>query len=137
MDPASMVHALEIIRDLLQPNGVLIDLRPKGIPAELSLQKAGSSVLIGRIEETDDFVEYRQAAWAMEQAIDKGWFRLRSSAEYDFTIHAGSLEELKDYLAREWTDAVIRPELETKAKAVEIERVTLRDFIHLGVLDRA
>ena len=131
-----MVHALEIIHQLLQPNGVLIDLRPKGIPAEFWGHKGSQSQLLGHIQETDDFIEYRQAAWVMEQAIDKKWFHLQSSGEYEFIIHADSFEGLKSYLKIEWTDAVIPAQIESNGVKMKAGRITLRDFIHLGILDR-
>jgi hypothetical protein len=131
-----MVHALETIRDLLKSDGVLIDLHPKGIPAEFWGHKGETSALLGHIDETDGFIEYRQAAWAVEQAVDKKWFRLQNSGEYDFIIHADSFDELKTYLAVEWTDAVIPPEVESKAAALLAEGITLRDFIHAGILKR-
>lgn len=129
-----MVHALKTIHDLLKPNGLLIDLRPKGIPAEFWGHKGGATELLGHIQETDDFVEYRHAAWAMEQAIDKKWFRLLDGGEYDFIIHADSFEELKSYLTIEWTDAVIPDDVRSNAVKFKAEKITLRDYIHLGIL---
>ena len=129
-----MVHALATIHSLLKPDGVLIDLRPKGIPAEFWGHHGASSELLGHIQETDDFIEYRQAAWAMEQAIDNKWFRLQDSGEYDFIIHADSFAELKSYLAADWTDAVIHPNIESSAVGMKAGKISLRDYIHAGVL---
>ena len=134
MEPASMVHALETIHDLLKPNGILIDLRPKGNPAEFWGHWGNVSNLLGQIDETDGFIEYRQAARAMEQVVDKKLFRLQGSGEYNFIIHADSFEELKAYLAIEWTDAVIHPEIESKASEMKAEKISLHDFIHIGIL---
>jgi hypothetical protein len=54
MEAASMVHALETIHELLTPNGILIDLRPKGIPAEFWGCLGDVSKHLGQINETDD-----------------------------------------------------------------------------------
>ncbi len=132
-----MVHARVLIHDLLPPNGVLLDLRPRGIPAEFWGYKGPQSQLLGHIQEADDFIEYRQAAWAMEQAIDRKLFRFQDGGEYDFIIHAESMDELKSYLAVEWTDAVIPLEVESKAAGMNAERITLKDFVRIGVLLRA
>ena len=129
-----MAHALEIIHDLLKTNGVLIDMRPQGIPAQFWGHRGDTSVFLGHIDETDGFVEYRQAAWALEQAVDKSWFRLQNSGQYDFIIHAESFEELTSYLALEWTDAVIPDQVQSNALEMKAERITLKDYIHIGIL---
>lgn len=134
MEPESMVHALETIHGLLKPDGFLIDLRPKGIPAEFWGQRGNTAKLLGQIDETDGFIEYRHAAWAMEQAVDKKLFRLQASGEYDFSIHADAFEELKAYLTLKWTDAIVHPDIESKALEMNAEKISLRDFIHMGIL---
>jgi len=136
MEPESMVHALETIHGLLEPDGILIDLRPKGIPAEFWGYRGETADFLGHLQETDDFIEYRHAAWAMEQAIDNKWFHLQASGEYDFIVHADSFDELKVHLAIEWTDAVIPEEVRANAESIQAEKITLRDFIHIGILTR-
>lgn len=136
MDPAGMVHALEIIHDLLKQDGTLLDVRPKGFPAEFYTQYGTSRELLGHIDETDGFVEYRQAAWAMEQVIDRKLFRLQASGEYDFWIHADTFDELKAYMQIEWTDAVVDASFESRAKQLGAEKILLHDFIRFGVMQR-
>jgi hypothetical protein len=130
-----MVHALETIHHLLKRHGILIDLRPTGIPAEFWGHKGESSELLGYIDETDDFIEYRQAAWAMEQAMDKGLFKLESSGQYDFIDHADSFDELRAHLA-EWTDVVIPSEVIRRVSDEGFEKITQREAIHIGILSR-
>jgi len=129
-----MVHALETIHHLLKPGGTLIDLRPKGIPAEFWGHQGKMSTSLGHLQETDDYIEYRHAAWAMEQAVDNQWFRWLKTGEYEFVIHAGSFEEIKAYLDVEWTDAVIPLEVQKRSDEMEAERIALHDLIHIGVL---
>lgn len=136
MEPESMVHALEIIHSLLQPNGVLIDLRPKGIPAEFWGHANETTSLLGHLLETDDFIEYRHAAWAMEQALDKKLFLQQSSGEFTFIIHADTFDEMNEYLTAEWTDAVIHPDIQFNALEMGAEKISLHDFIHLGIMTR-
>lgn len=129
-----MVHALETIHHLLEPGGTLIDLRPKGIPAEFWGWRGAASGLLGHLQETDDYIEYRHAAWAMEQAVDNQWFRLLKTGEYKFVIHAGTFEEIKAYLDVEWTDAVIPLDVQKRSDEMRAERIALHDLIHIGVL---
>ena len=131
-----MVHALELIHNLLDKTGTLIDIRPRGLPPEVMLQQGSSSTLIGHYQETDDFIEYRQAAWAMEQAIDQDLFRLRTSGTFEFINHAESFAELKAFMQQEWSDSLLPPELELNAARLGPGKVTLHEAVHLGVLDR-
>lgn len=131
------MHALKRIHGLLKPGGVLIDLRPKGNPADFWGYKGEDPILLGHLEETDNFVEYHQAAQAMEEAIEKGWFQVQRIGEFDFAIHADSLEQMRDYLAIEWTDAVIPEEVWSNAQKLGPERITLRDLVHIGILQAA
>lgn len=129
-----MVHALETIHHLLKRDGILIDLRPKGLPAEFWARHGGMSTLLGHLQETDNYIEYRHAAWAMEQAMDNKWFMLQAVGEYEFVIHADSFDEIKAYLEVEWTDALIPPEVRKRSDEVGAEKIALHDFIHIGIL---
>lgn len=129
-----MVHALDAICSLLKPGGALIDLRPDGNPAEFWGYKGEDPILLGHLDETDDYVEYRQAAQAMEKAIENRWFQPQKRGEFDFVIHADSLEEMRDYLTTEWTDAVIPDEVWSNVRSWEPDRVALREVVHIGIL---
>jgi hypothetical protein len=114
MAPEGMVHALEIVHQLLAPGGLLIDIHPTSEPPTIHVRHLADEFLAGWLQETDDFIEYRQANQAMQQAIQRGWFSLVTASEFTFAIHAGSLDELSTYLAAEWKDAVIPTEAATK-----------------------
>ena len=129
-----MVHALDAICSLLKPGGALIDLRPDGNPAEFCGYKGEDPILLGHLDETDDYVEYRQAAQAMEKAIENRWFQPQKRGEFDFVIHADSLEEMRDYLTTEWTDAVIPDEVWSNVRSWEPDSVALREVVHIGIL---
>ncbi len=129
-----MVHALETIHTLLKPDGCLLDLRPLGLPAELSALTGSGWQALGRIQETDDFVEYRQAAEAVAQVLDRGLFVLEQKGQYDYLIYADSLDELGAYLAEEWKDAAIPPQVLAQAEALQAVQISLRDFIYAGLM---
>jgi hypothetical protein len=128
-----MVHALEIIHRLLEPGGCLIDLHPKGIPAEFGIRNGNASRVVGVIQETDDFIEYRQADEAIETVLARGLFRLERKGSYDFVMHADRAAELLKYIADEWKDAIVAPEI-VDALHAQTDEVTLRDFIHINLL---
>lgn len=102
-----MVHALEIIHQLLRPRGKLIDIHPVGEPSPIEVRTGGQKILAGWLTETDDFVEYKQADDALAQAIQRGWFLVERQTTFPFITHADSLDELREYLVKEWKDAIL------------------------------
>jgi hypothetical protein len=118
MAPEGMVHALEIIHQLLAPNGLLIDIHPTSEPPPILVHTDEGDYPAGWLQETDDFTEYEQADQALQQAIRQQWFVLEDSDEFLFTIHAGALDELIAYLSVEWKDAVIMPETAAKIESL-------------------
>jgi hypothetical protein len=134
MQPESMVHALEMIHDLLKPGGDLLDLHPLGIPAEISIRVGAGWQKLGELQETDNFIEYPQAEQAISIVRANGLFQLRANGQYDFLIHAATMDELRGYLAAEWTDAILPPEVLNHPGLPQAEEIILRDFIHIGLL---
>jgi hypothetical protein len=116
MEPAGMVHALEIIRRLLRPHGKLIDIHPVGEPSPVEVRVGGQITLTGWLTETDDFIEYRQAGDALAQAVQRGWFLVEREATFPFITHADSMSELLEYLAKEWQDAILDDQTARKAE---------------------
>ena len=64
-----MVHALREIRKLLKTGGVLIDIRPNGELVEFIRPLGSGEMLIGHLQETDDYIEYRQAEAASRRSL--------------------------------------------------------------------
>lgn len=102
-----MVHALEKICQCLDPDGRLIDIHPSGIPPTIEARVGEPFVQVGRIQETDDFIEYGQASDALTQAVERGWFAVERAGTFEFATRADSVAELRDYLAKEWKDAIL------------------------------
>lgn len=134
-----MVHALELARQLLLPNGRLLDLHPTGNPPPIEVRVGTEMSRAGFLRETDDFVEYGLADAAAAQVIREGLFIVEKSDQYSFAIHAESLSELQTYLAEEWTDAVIDDDIVRRvevllARSERDREVILRDRIHIARL---
>ena len=111
-----MVHALEIIHQLLRPHGKLIDIHPVGEPSPIEVRIGRQTILAGWLTETDDFVEYKQADDALGQAIQRRWFLVEREATFPFVTHADSMSELREYLAKEWKDAILDDQTARKAE---------------------
>ncbi|MEK6574726.1 MAG: hypothetical protein AABZ58_10500 [Chloroflexota bacterium] len=69
-----MVHALELARQLLLPNGRLLDLHPTGEPPPIEIRMGTEISRVGFLRETDDFVEYGLADAAVARVIREGLF---------------------------------------------------------------
>jgi hypothetical protein len=110
-----MVHALELARELLSTNGILVDLHPQGHPSPVQALVHGRRQRLGEIHETDDFIEYRQADEALRNIVRRGYFALERQSSFKFKIYTTTLDELRNYLSEAWSDAIISPEIEANA----------------------
>ena len=111
-----MVHALEKIYQLLEPDGRLIDIHPTGDPPPIGVRIGQQTVVVGRMKETDDFIEYAQASEALAQAIQRGLFAVERAGTFEFVTHADSVSEWREYLAKEWKDAILDAVVAAKAE---------------------
>jgi hypothetical protein len=107
MERAGMVHALEKIRDLLKPDGVLLDIHPTNEPAAIAVRLREQIIPAGWLNESDDYVEYEWADEALQRVIEDRRLKLERSGTFEFVRHAESLKDLRSYLAEEWKDAII------------------------------
>ncbi len=116
-----MVHALKEIRNLLKPNGALIDIRPDGELNEFIRPLGEDEHLIGTLQETDDYIEYRQAEAAVQEVLAAGLFQIKKVGEFTFNTHADSFAELKIFIDENWEDAVITDDVIAQAKRLDDE----------------
>ncbi len=86
-----MVHALEKIHELLEPDGRLIDIHPSGEPPPIEVRVGQQVTVVGWMKETDDFVEYAQASAALSEAIERGWLDVERKGMFEFVTHADSI----------------------------------------------
>jgi 2-polyprenyl-3-methyl-5-hydroxy-6-metoxy-1,4-benzoquinol methylase len=140
MEPESMVHALEKIHSLLKPGGHLIDIHPNGELVEFIYPLDGQEHFIGYMQETDDYIEYRQADEALEAMVAKGLFRVEKTGEFEFRTYADSFDELKSFLDENWSDAVITEAVIASARNLEeeygVRKVFLCEGTKIGLLRR-
>ncbi len=111
-----MVHALDRIRQLLQPDGRLIDIHPSGEPPPIEVRIGQQVTVVGWMRETDDFIEYAQASAALSQAVECGWFDVERQGTFEFSTHADSVADLREHLAKEWKDAILDEAVAARAE---------------------
>lgn len=140
MSPEGMVHALEVVNDLLVPGGQLIDIHPSGQAPPIELLDGNALIPLGYVHETDDFIEYAQADAALAQAVANGWFNLERQKSFTFATYARSVTELWDFLSQTWSDAILPDQ--SAAQAIEahvaspIQKVVITENIRLSLLAR-
>jgi len=116
-----MVHALKEIRQLLRPNGALIDIRPNGELNEFIRPLGDDEHLIGYLHETDDYIEYMQAEAAVREVVAAGLFQIKKAGEFTFQVHADSFDELKIFIDENWSDSLIEGDVIAEAKQLDNE----------------
>ena len=111
-----MVHALEVTHSLLKPGGLLIDIHPTGQHPLVEAHVDGEVRFAGVVDELDDFEEYFKADQALADVNSRGLFLLEREAFFSFLYHAPTIAELADFIAAEWSDAVLHEETIEQAR---------------------
>ncbi len=136
-----MVHALEIIHKLLEPGGFLLDVHPSSDPPPIEVRLGKRYYLAGWLKETDDYIEYIQADQALVAVVQRGLFALEKKGAFPFNTYAGSIEELRSYLAEAWQDAIVDDQVagrvEELVQSPEADKeVVLRELVQISRLHR-
>lgn len=138
------MHALETIYGLIIPGGWLIDIHPRGLPTPLYALDEKKEVLLGHVQEADEFIEYRQADQAIQNVISRKLFGLIVEEVLSYSTYASSLEELSEHLKESWSDAILEDSIWQKAEQLgvakasplpaAIQRIRMVEQIGIGAL---
>ena len=102
-----MVHALEIVHNLLKRGGLLVDIHPIGHPPSAEVHAAGKVLLAGHLDEESGFFDYYAADNALADVTARGLFELERQGLFPFLMHAPNITALLDFLEDEWSDAIV------------------------------
>jgi hypothetical protein len=102
-----MVHALEQVHFLLKPDGLLIDIHPTPEPPPIEVRLGRDVYTVGWVREVDDYCEYVAADEALETAVSRHLYTWQKQGTFAFTTYADTILNLRDHLAKTWTDAII------------------------------
>ncbi len=91
-----MVHALQEIRRLLKPDGVLVNILPEPKGSFIEVHHEGRILFAERKRETS-CEDVLQAEAAIKQVLDRGLFVIDRKDEFDFRIYGSSVPEVRAY----------------------------------------
>jgi len=98
-----MVHALQEIRRVLVPDGVLIDLRPLVDRWPVEVSTSNGSQQVGRLRDHEiGLADDKASNKAIAQADAMGWFRREREEMFPFFYYWDTPNEMKQYIEEEW-----------------------------------
>jgi SAM-dependent methyltransferase len=102
-----MVHALNEIRRVLIPNGILIDLRPMLDNWPVEVASAREVRETGRAQDFPMGLEDDKAAnQAMATAESNGWFKRESQEFFPLYYSWDTASEIEEWIHEEWEDFI-------------------------------
>ena len=108
-----MVHALNEIRRVLVPDGILIDLRPILDRWQIEVVSARESHATGRMQDFPlGLADDEAANQSMRVAEGNGWFRREHDESFDYIYSWDSAGEMEKWIEEEW-EGYIEPDEET------------------------
>jgi hypothetical protein len=102
-----MVHALDEIRRVLVPGGVLIDIRPLADHWRIEVGSAGRIKESGRVDDLPLQVNADAASnETMKEVESRGWFQREQKEFFPFLYSWDTPSEMEEFVAEEWFDFV-------------------------------
>ncbi len=102
-----MVHALDEIRRVLVPDGILIDIRPIMDRWPVEVVSMSSVQETGRADDFQEQVDADVASNdAMREVEARGWFKREREEFFSFFYSWDTPSEMEEFLAEEWPDFI-------------------------------
>ena len=101
------MHALDEVRRVLAPDGILIDLRPLADNWRVEVVSLREVKRTGRVEDLPVQTNGDVAANAAIQAAEKrGWFKREQDELFPFFYSWDTPSEMEDFVDDDWSDFV-------------------------------
>ncbi|HJS17748.1 MAG TPA: hypothetical protein VJ785_03305 [Anaerolineales bacterium] len=111
-----MVHALDEIRRILVPDGILIDLRPILDRWQIEFVSARESRATGQMQGFPlGLADDEAANRSMRVAEENGWFKREQQEYFPYIYSWDSAGEMEKWIEDEWA-GYIEPDEETKQR---------------------
>lgn len=102
-----MVHALDEVRRVLVPGGILIDIRPINERWNIEVVSARGVQETGRVDDSPDPVNADRASnEAMKEVESRGWFRREREEFFPFFYAWDTPSEMEESVAEDWSDFI-------------------------------
>jgi SAM-dependent methyltransferase len=101
-----MVHALDEIRRVLTPDGILIDLRPLCDRWPVEVAWSGGYQEAGRVTDLPESLADDAAANAVMTAGETTGLHRDRDETFPFFYYWDTAREMQDYIAENWDDVV-------------------------------
>jgi len=102
-----MVHALEEIRRVLIPNGILIDLRPLADNWRVEVVSLREVKRTGRVEDLPGQTNGDLASnEAMQEVEKRGWFKREQDELFPFVYSWDTPSEMEEFVKEDWGDFI-------------------------------
>lgn len=102
-----MVHALDEIRRVLMPGGILIDIRPLNDRWPVEVISARGFQETGRAEDSPEPLHADMASnEAMQEVEARGWFRREQQDLFSFFYSWDTPSEMETFVAEDWSDFI-------------------------------
>ena len=134
-----MVDALTECWRVLEPGGILVDLRPVHSNPALEILVGEAAYVSGRIQDADGEPDDIAAHEAMAEVVRRGCFALEKQETFEYGDYWESLEGMLAYAADRWRDfvfippAVIQSARRTIDGQISPYRIRIRRTMHIAV----
>ena len=124
-----MVHALNLGRGLLKPEGLLVNVNNLPVPAAIEVHTDQGKITAGWILDKTEFESERSAFGALAEVVSQGSFTLESERDFTFHIHSVDFDELQIYLSEWWESAVLPEKTSRRAEKIIKECAHVSDIV--------
>lgn len=102
-----MVHALEEVRRVLVPGGILIDIRPLNDRWHVEVVSARGFQETGRVDDSPEPLHADTASnQAMQEVERRGWFLREQEQTFPFFYSWDMPSEFEEFVANDWSDFI-------------------------------
>jgi hypothetical protein len=109
-----MVHALEKVRTLLNPDGCILAIHDLVDPPRISVQSTQYQYYAGQLFSDNNFENQRMADQAIDLVVQEGSFTASQFNIFENLIHIESFTSLQEWLDDTWESAYLTDQTQNK-----------------------